>query len=45
MVKAVDRGMIIEAVQLEHKEGGKSGTWNRQAIQEHTKEEQEAEPK
>jgi len=30
MVKAVDRGMVIEAIQLDHKEGGKSGTWNRQ---------------
>ena len=27
MLKAVDRGMIIEAVQLMHKEGGKSGVW------------------
>ena len=29
MCKAVDRGMVIEAVQLEHKSGGKSGTWDR----------------
>jgi len=29
MVKAVDRGMTIEAIQLEHKEGGKSGVWVR----------------
>ena len=27
MLKAVDRGMIIEAVHLQHKEGGKSGVW------------------
>jgi cyclic pyranopterin phosphate synthase len=45
MVKAVDRGMIIEAVQLEHKEGGKSGIWDRQTIQEHAEEAQETEPK
>jgi cyclic pyranopterin phosphate synthase len=29
MVKAVDRGMTIEAVRLERKEGGRSGTWER----------------
>lgn len=29
MCKAVDKGMVIEAVQLEHKSGGKSGDWNR----------------
>jgi cyclic pyranopterin phosphate synthase len=29
MCKSVDRGMIIERVQLEHKAGGRSGTWNR----------------
>ncbi|MEZ5557400.1 MAG: cyclic pyranopterin monophosphate synthase MoaC [Pseudomonadales bacterium] len=29
MCKAVDRGMVIEAVQLEHKSGGKTGTWER----------------
>jgi len=29
MCKAVDRGMVIDAVQLEHKSGGKSGDWNR----------------
>lgn len=29
MVKAVDRGMVIEAIQLESKEGGKSGDWKR----------------
>jgi cyclic pyranopterin phosphate synthase len=31
MVKAVDRGMRIEAVQLVHKSGGKSGTYERGA--------------
>lgn len=29
MLKSVDRGMVIEQVQLEHKEGGRSGTWSR----------------
>ncbi len=29
MCKSVDRGMVIENVQLEHKSGGRSGTWNR----------------
>ena len=29
MCKAVDRGMVIEAVQLQHKAGGKSGEWRR----------------
>ncbi|MCP4443714.1 MAG: cyclic pyranopterin monophosphate synthase MoaC [Myxococcales bacterium] len=29
MCKAVDRGMRIEAVQLEEKRGGKSGHWKR----------------
>jgi cyclic pyranopterin monophosphate synthase len=28
MVKAIDRGMTIEAVHLAHKSGGKSGDWN-----------------
>lgn len=31
MLKAVDRGMIIGAIQLERKEGGRSGTWEREA--------------
>lgn len=31
MCKAVDRGMVIEAVRLEHKSGGKSGDWDRTA--------------
>jgi cyclic pyranopterin phosphate synthase len=29
MCKSVDRGMVLEAVQLEHKAGGRSGTWHR----------------
>jgi cyclic pyranopterin phosphate synthase len=29
MCKAVDRGMEISRITLLHKEGGKSGTWNR----------------
>jgi len=32
MCKAMDRGMVIEAVQLERKTGGKSGHWQRQAL-------------
>ena len=36
MVKAVDRGMTIEAVRLEHKEGGRSGTWDREANEPRT---------
>lgn len=31
MLKSEDRGMVIERVQLEHKSGGKSGTWERAA--------------
>jgi cyclic pyranopterin phosphate synthase len=30
MVKAVDRGMTIEAIRLERKEGGRSGVWDRE---------------
>jgi cyclic pyranopterin monophosphate synthase len=30
MVKAVDRGMVIEAIQLDSKEGGRSGEWTRE---------------
>ena len=30
MCKAVDRGMVIERIQLEEKSGGKSGTFQRQ---------------
>ena len=29
MVKSVERGMRIEHIQLEHKQGGKSGRWKR----------------
>ena len=29
MLKSVDRGMSIERVQLEHKAGGRTGTWSR----------------
>ena len=29
MAKAMDRGMEIGAIRLEHKSGGKSGEWNR----------------
>ena len=29
MVKSADRGMVIESVQLEHKSGGRTGTWER----------------
>ena len=29
MCKAIDRGMRIEAIQLEEKRGGKSGSWRR----------------
>jgi cyclic pyranopterin phosphate synthase len=29
MVKAVDRGMTIEAIRLDHKSGGRSGDWDR----------------
>lgn len=31
MCKAIDRGMRIEAIQLEEKRGGKSGIWRRNA--------------
>lgn len=31
MVKAIDRGMVIERIQLELKEGGRSGAWQRDA--------------
>lgn len=29
MLKSVDRGMVVERLQLEHKSGGRSGTWSR----------------
>ena len=31
MCKAIDRGMVIQSVQLLDKDGGKSGHWQRQA--------------
>lgn len=33
MCKAVDRGMVIHNVALQHKAGGKSGTWQRDSSQ------------
>jgi cyclic pyranopterin monophosphate synthase len=30
MCKSVDRGMVVESLQLEHKSGGRTGTWQRQ---------------
>jgi len=30
MCKALDKAMVIEGIQLERKEGGKSGTWTRE---------------
>jgi len=32
MVKAVDRGMTIETIRLERKEGGRSGLWERTGV-------------
>jgi cyclic pyranopterin phosphate synthase len=32
MCKAIDRGMRIEAIQLDEKRGGKSGVWRRDAL-------------
>jgi cyclic pyranopterin monophosphate synthase len=29
MCKSVDRGMVVESLQLEHKSGGRTGTWDR----------------
>ena len=29
MLKSVDRGMVVERLQLEHKQGGRSGVWSR----------------
>ncbi len=34
MVKAVDRGMVISGIQLEHKSGGRSGIWERESTDE-----------
>lgn len=36
MLKAIDRGMIIDAIQLESKEGGRSGVWTRTESHEHS---------
>ena len=36
MVKAVDRGMTIEEIRLETKEGGRSGRWSREAAMAET---------
>jgi cyclic pyranopterin phosphate synthase len=33
MVKAMDRGMVLEGVQLVSKEGGKSGKWSREDVE------------
>ena len=33
MVKSVDRGMVVESLQLEHKAGGRTGTWDRGAAE------------
>lgn len=35
MLKGVDRAMVIERVQLEEKEGGRSGHWTRDAHDQH----------
>ena len=32
MLKSTDRGMVVERVQLEHKSGGRSGTWRRRKV-------------
>ncbi|WP_425400589.1 cyclic pyranopterin monophosphate synthase MoaC [Aeoliella sp.] len=37
MVKSVDRSLVIQRVQLEHKSGGKSGDWNRNDMDLRTK--------
>jgi cyclic pyranopterin phosphate synthase len=37
MLKSLDRGMVMEAVQLEHKAGGRSGTWSRQGARKRSK--------
>ncbi|MCO6043832.1 cyclic pyranopterin monophosphate synthase MoaC [Aeoliella sp. ICT_H6.2] len=37
MVKSVDRSLVIQRVQLEHKSGGKSGDWNRNDMDLSTK--------
>ncbi|MFY1824365.1 cyclic pyranopterin monophosphate synthase MoaC [Myxococcus fulvus] len=32
MCKSSDRGMVLDAVRLEHKSGGRSGTWEREPV-------------
>ena len=32
MMKAIDKGLTITSIQLEEKQGGKSGTWRRSAL-------------
>ena len=32
MLKSVDRGMSFETIELEHKSGGRSGTWDRSTV-------------
>ena len=32
MCKAIDRGMVVEAIRLDRKTGGKSGTWVRTSV-------------
>ena len=36
MLKAVDRGMTIDDIRLERKEGGRSGVWSRESAAEAT---------
>ncbi|MBZ4412882.1 cyclic pyranopterin monophosphate synthase MoaC [Myxococcus sp. MISCRS1] len=36
MCKSSDRGMVLDAVQLEHKSGGRSGTWEREPVKKTT---------
>jgi cyclic pyranopterin phosphate synthase len=36
MLKAVDRGMVIEQIRLEQKSGGRSGSWSRDLDDEAT---------
>jgi cyclic pyranopterin phosphate synthase len=33
MLKAIDRGMTIEAIGLDRKEGGRSGQWERETVE------------
>ena len=36
MLKAVERGIVIANIRLEHKEGGKSGVWDRASREQGT---------